>query len=466
MTHSIRKAFTIVLAFILSFILFIRIPPSSVLAASFNVSRFDDPVPGSCSPGDCSLREAILAANASLGADTIDLPAGTYTLSISGKNEDSNLTGDLDILDALTINGLSTGATITAAGGWDDRIIDSPIAGFTISLTGLTIAGGNLSSGGGGGIRSVAALTMINCFIQDNQAFEAAGMETSDSLFMVSTIVRRNASGSTGGGLTMFGPSIIELSTITGNSASTSGGGIYYGGSLLQLIGSTISGNSAAWYGGGIEMLGTTISINGSTISDNTSFGTGGIDSYGTLDINNSTISGNKSTMGLAGGILEANGFTGNMNNSTVAFNETSYFGGTGGIYVDPGATFTILNSIIAKNHNLATYSQDCKGTLVANDYNLVQDVTACNLTTGTHNLTGLDPRLSILGSHGGATFTHALMVGSPALDTANPLPPGSGGLACLVNDQASQIRPIGGACDMGAFEGIRYLVFGPLVIK
>src|SRR5690349_19345257 len=50
-----------------------------------------------------SLRSAIIAANAHAGADTILLPAGTYTLTISGNNENAAATGDLDITDALTI---------------------------------------------------------------------------------------------------------------------------------------------------------------------------------------------------------------------------------------------------------------------------------------------------------------------------------------------------------------------------
>src|ERR1039457_2976318 len=55
-----------------------------------------------------SLRGAILAANANAGADTITLPAGTYTLTLAnsgGLNEDACLTGDLDVTDSLTING-------------------------------------------------------------------------------------------------------------------------------------------------------------------------------------------------------------------------------------------------------------------------------------------------------------------------------------------------------------------------
>ncbi len=62
----------------------------------------------------------------------------------------------------------------------------------------------------------------------------------------------------------------------------------------------------------------------------------------------------------------------------------------------------------------------------------LVQDSTTCTLTTGTHNQTGVDPLLAILGDHGGTTRTHALLLGSPALDAASTGSSGSGGLACL----------------------------------
>ncbi len=66
------------------------------------------------SDGDCSLREAIEAANrdvavdacpAGAGADRVIVPAGTYRLTLGGGNEDGNQTGDLDILDDLTLQG-------------------------------------------------------------------------------------------------------------------------------------------------------------------------------------------------------------------------------------------------------------------------------------------------------------------------------------------------------------------------
>lgn len=54
---------------------------------NFGVNIFTDPAPdGVCnaSPGDCSFREAVIAANANAGPDTVSLPAGTYNLTITG----------------------------------------------------------------------------------------------------------------------------------------------------------------------------------------------------------------------------------------------------------------------------------------------------------------------------------------------------------------------------------------------
>src|SRR5207248_424021 len=62
--------------------------------------------------GPGSLRDAILGANATPGADVITLPAGTYTLTIAGADEDAGATGDLDITDDLTINGAGAATTI------------------------------------------------------------------------------------------------------------------------------------------------------------------------------------------------------------------------------------------------------------------------------------------------------------------------------------------------------------------
>ena len=90
------------LVFVLSSCFVMTLSPS-VYAATFIVDSTADTVdvsPGNgiCSDGsgNCALRAAIMETNALAGADVIDLPAGTYTLSIGGRNEDASVTGDLD----------------------------------------------------------------------------------------------------------------------------------------------------------------------------------------------------------------------------------------------------------------------------------------------------------------------------------------------------------------------------------
>ena len=125
--------------------------------------------------GFCTLREAIIAANKDLasssgagecpagsGADTIVLPAGTYTLTRTDNgNEDSSSTGDLDIKSSITIS--PTGpVTITAASGFSDRIFH--IHSGIVAISGVTISNGN-SSSDGGGIHNKGTLTLRNSTI-------------------------------------------------------------------------------------------------------------------------------------------------------------------------------------------------------------------------------------------------------------------------------------------------------------
>src|SRR6476646_5626626 len=83
-------------------------------AATFTVTKTADTNDGACN-ADCSLREAIIAANATAGLDVITVPAGTYTLTRSGVDNNA-ANGDLDVTDPLTINGAGQGSTIIQAG--------------------------------------------------------------------------------------------------------------------------------------------------------------------------------------------------------------------------------------------------------------------------------------------------------------------------------------------------------------
>ena len=110
---------------------------------TFTVNTTDDVNDQVCGIDHCSLREAIIAANAQPDANTIILPSGIYPLTITGSNEDNAQTGDLDILADLTITGSGPHETIIDAGGPDglgDRVFDG-LAG-QLSLVDLTITGG------------------------------------------------------------------------------------------------------------------------------------------------------------------------------------------------------------------------------------------------------------------------------------------------------------------------------------
>src|SRR5262245_30059953 len=85
-------------------------------AATFTVTTAADGADGVCD-AHCTLREAVGAANASAGPDTVVLPAGLYGLSLAGGLEDGNASGDLDVSGDLTIVGAGTRGTVVDGGG-------------------------------------------------------------------------------------------------------------------------------------------------------------------------------------------------------------------------------------------------------------------------------------------------------------------------------------------------------------
>ena len=92
--------------------------------------------------GNCTLRAAIMEANATAKHVAIDLPAGTYIISIpSSKNSayDSPKIGDLDIAGQLTIVG--AGADITIIDGVGVGIFEIS-EGSNVSISGVTIQNG------------------------------------------------------------------------------------------------------------------------------------------------------------------------------------------------------------------------------------------------------------------------------------------------------------------------------------
>jgi hypothetical protein len=97
------------------------------LAAIYDVDRTDDSASATActvAVNDCSLRGAIIKANGDAAGDTINVPAGTYTVNITnpaGTHEDAAATGDLDIIQGMTITGAGAATTIIDATGLVDR---------------------------------------------------------------------------------------------------------------------------------------------------------------------------------------------------------------------------------------------------------------------------------------------------------------------------------------------------------
>jgi CSLREA domain-containing protein len=249
-------------------------------AAGFTVTKTGDTADGSCD-SDCSLREAIIAANASPDVDTISVPAGTYALSIAGREEDFAARGDLDIRESVTITGAGARQTIIDANGID-RVFHTPDLGgsypMTVNISGVTITGGVIPDRTGGGILhdwADATLNLTDSTVRGNSAAQGGGIQNgiaSEDTTM--TIVRSTVSGnetpSLGGGIQNRDTLTLANTTISGNESGSYGGGIYQGSGTLSISSSTIAFNTAAQPGGGIAMGSGSPTLRSTIVANNT----------------------------------------------------------------------------------------------------------------------------------------------------------------------------------------------------
>jgi|GEM_PF-1960932 len=381
---------------------FILIRGNVAQAAIFTVNTTDDTV--DVNPGDgvavdasgyCSLRAAIMEANALAGMDTIVLPEGIFTLTIEGTQEDECLSGDLDIKSSIMIQGA----------GWDLTVIDGNhidrvfhIEGnMDVSLFDLTIRNGKTPDGGsppsltvggsGGGILNrFATLNIENCKIVNNETGKGG-----------ETFTGNGPSGGYGGGIyNKQGTVSIKNSDISNNRTGRGGDGYYggsggHGGGIFNCPGSTMTLDNCTIYqnltgkygvgaedgnggsGGGIYNAGI-LAIIDCTVKDNIC-GDGGFEggggygggicnnSSGSAEISKSLIAGNttgdSSDMpgGGGGGIHNAGHLF--LKNSTLSGNRTKpgdYLGAGGGIS-NSGSDATILNCTIYQN-----FGHECGG--------------------------------------------------------------------------------------------------------
>jgi hypothetical protein len=309
--------------------------------------------------GAGSLRQAITLANADTVPDIINFApglSGTIDLFLTGA-DDTNLGGDLDILNSVSIQGPGANVLAVEQRVLFERVFDvRPAAGSSVAISGLTITNGFSGSGDGGGVNLATAATLAL------SAVEITANGTSDGL---------------GGGVhqgVIGSVLIITNSTIDTNSTGLAdGGGILIQHGSATITNCTISGNTAGGgFGGGVGIFGVGIGPN--------------------VTIRNTTIVGNRGDIG--GGVGVELGATATLSSTIVAGNTSNRGGDIN------GAVLT------TSDHNLIGIDTGLTGITDGMNGNLI----------GTA-ATPINPLLGPLQLNGGPTRTRALLAGSPALD-------------------------------------------------
>lgn len=418
-------------------------------AANIDVNNNGDVI---ADDGNCTLREAIIAANDNTASgatpgecaagddsdDTINIPEMIITLALGPADDYSILdvvpdSGDLDITEDVTVVGSGAGTTVIDGAGID-RVLET----FnTVSISGVTIQNGtspdNIIGIGGHGIANFGTLTLDEVIILDNAYDPLVGGDDN------------------GGGIFNGGNLTVNDSTITGNQTDGNGGGIHNTiGASLVMTGSTVNGNHANDDGGGIS--------NGS---------------FSAATVLNSTLSGNTAD-GNGGGLRVAGFSEANLGNATVtnntADNDTSGSGDGGGIYDGGDNAATTLKNTIVIGNNDPSSSPDCAGSITSGNYNILGSNEGCTFTSDTDDQVGdvqgagpaIDPATVInanLADNGGPTLTHRLADSSLAIDAGDPAgcTDFQGSPVELTSDQRGFDRPSTApsdtACDVGAYE-------------
>lgn len=393
-------------------------------APIYTVTKTADTLDGQCD-ADCSLREAIAAANAAPGA--VVIPAGDYALTRIG-SDNSNVNGDLDLLGGMAIYGAGLVSTRVLGNG-AERVFDldpGNTLGHTYAFKDLTISNGVAGFTFGGGINATSGATPGN-----------------DHLAVQRVELSNNTTQLSGGGLRANGPTVVIDSIIRGNSAASDGGGLSFGGDAntrVDVAFSTISGNTStsgfSGGGGGIASTSNTFIYNSTVSGNQARFSGGGVLSTtasGRINLIQVTLAGNRAdsdgnAAGVGGG-LRMEGNFGLVQNTVFAGNLV----GSGSATDDCSKSASLTNITLASNH-LETSTSDC------------------GFSAGTGDVLGQAAGLAALADNGGGTQTHLPQAGSPLIDSGSDL-------LCLGSDQRGISRPQDGdgsgspQCDKGAVE-------------
>lgn len=363
-------------------------------AAIFVPTRFDDPVPNGCQPTDCSLREAVIDANATPAADTILLSAGVYQLTQPAGTIDA-LGADLDVTAPLTIVGAGPGATKIRSGhttdGTQTRVIE--VHGTSLDLRQLALMHGGVSGGIGGSVSggclnaSAATLSFEQVLIDTCRADIGGGVAMARSRSDWNAVTIRSSLGrSAGGALALTGSSATGKGVVLEGNASNMvggavqvapssvastiawadslivanqallGGGLHVaGGGRLDLFGVGglfgIKANRAGEHGGGVFVAGEFVGQRLGVAANTATVDGGGLHATGRATVRDSEFAFNSSGRDGGGASLRSGGSpSGGHVIDRVSFADNVAGRNGGGLSV--ASTFATL-------HNLSTFSND-----------------------------------------------------------------------------------------------------------
>ncbi|HSH05808.1 MAG TPA: right-handed parallel beta-helix repeat-containing protein [Anaerolineae bacterium] len=306
---------------------------SGAAASTFVVSTTVDMVDanvgdGVCetAPGNgiCSLRAAVQEANMATVAATIVLPAGTYQLSLPGAGEDLSVSGDLDLLQGVTILG----------DGWQTTIIDGNQLEGVIDIKCL-----------GGGYPYAGPDMAANC-------------DNIPDIFLIEGVTIQNGRARSGSGIAQnFGYLILNESRVTGNVSTALAGAVHTVNSRFRAVASQFDNNDAVDVGSAIRGGDSQITLENSQVVSNLNRPAIYYVS-GAMTVTQSSISNNDSVGLIAQtGALWVNDsvFVNNKSSGLQSFAPTTVISGTfvdnqgGGIYSN-GNDLTVMDSYFANN--------------------------------------------------------------------------------------------------------------------
>ncbi len=499
--------------------------PASIRSARFQGNQCTDSSAGGCRGGGLYANDALTLTNTDFLTNTSLGYGGAVWASgiaqVTGGNfQDNTCTGSnckgggLNARAALTMTGTSFihntslsygggayafGAAVVSNGLFQDNHCTESACygGGLLASDALTLTSTNFYSNtsrlGGGGLWVGSGVTVTHAHFENNACAaagcEGGGLYGSDSVTLTDTQFISNTSGRGGGvwaggavsisnarferntctnpiycfggGLATYGALTISNAQFVNNASQGDGGGVAaiaevvltdtvfqdnactvancLGGALLAnysatVLNSSFNGNQSTGSGGGIGLAGNAvITLANVTLADNIALVSGG-------------------------GLYAGGGSTAQLWNLTITDNQAPT---GGGLRVEAGATAGVTNTIFSNNT-----TGNCSGAIAASTHNLQFPAASC----GGAGFTTADPLLGPLALNApGATFTRALLAGSPARDHGDPASCAN----ALVNnrDQRGVARPAdgdnvpGAVCDIGSYEAALFLqLFLPLV--